>query len=88
VCEGGEGSALCERGRGERNNRKVEYLTYWGKYKKYFCTKMMFLEICVGCVFDVCVSIVMGDFIHNRTRLYNAWKGMIKYVCILVLLCE
>jgi len=30
VCEGGEGSALCERGRGrgERNNRKVKYLTF------------------------------------------------------------
>ena len=49
---------------------------------------MMFLEICVGCVFDVSVSVVMGDFIHNRTRLYNVWKGMIKYVCILVLICE
>jgi hypothetical protein len=101
VCEGGEGRGregrVCVReGRAVRcasagaGREIIEKLNicHLGKFGKYFCIKMMFLEICVGCVFDVCVSIVMGDFIHNRTRLYNAWKGMIKYVCILVLICE
>ena len=45
-------------------------------------------DCCVGCVFDACAGTVMGDVIHYRTWLYNALKGMIKYVCILVLICE
>ena len=77
VCEGGQGSALCERGRGERNNRKVAYLTYEGKFENYFCVKMVFLDFCVECVCDVCVSIVSGDVPHNRTWLYNTLKGVI-----------
>ena len=50
MCEGGEGSALCERGRGERNNRKVEYLTYWEIWKKFLDKNDVFGDLCWMCV--------------------------------------
>ena len=47
MCEGGQGSALCERGRGERNNRKVAYLTYEEKFEKILlCKNAVFGFLC------------------------------------------